>query len=138
MIPSSLCAYVHTPVNSAILSGIGVSGSSRLAGGTKGITSILIFLNTFVPASVFSIESDLVDISPKFAAKEIIGIEATSSIEPDYGHLMELFPVRVLIGAPADLVIIFLVPYQPSIVSPSLVALGLSPIVILAEVSLDT
>ena len=138
MIPSSLCADAHTPVNSAILSGIGVNGSSRLAGGTKRITSILIGLNTCVPASVFSIESDLVDISPKFAAKEIIGVEATSSIEPDYGHLMELFPVRVLIGAPADLVIIFLVPYQPSIVSPSLVALGLSPIVILAEVSLDT
>ena len=51
---------------------------------------------------------------------------------------MELFPVRVLIGAPADWVIRLLVAYQPSIVSPSLVALGLSPIVLLCEVSLDT
>ena len=77
-------------------------------------------------------------MSPKRAAKEIIGVYATSSIEPDYGHLMELFPVRVLIGTPANWVIILLVVIQPSIVSPSLVALSLSPVVFLSEISLDT
>ena len=77
-------------------------------------------------------------MSPKRAVKEIIGVYASSSIEPDYGHLMELFPVRVLIGTPADWVIILLVIFQPSIVSPSLVALSLSPVVFLSEISLYT
>ena len=134
---SGRCYDAKTPVNYAILRWVVIGNSSRLISSTSWIASILIVLNAFVPAAT-SIKVYIVNVSIKIAGKEIIGVKATSGIEPNDWWLMELLPVWVLIGAPANGVSLEFVLYRPLVIFPSLVALALSEVVIIVGVSLNT
>ena len=70
--------------------------------------------------------------------KEIISVDATSGIEPNYRPLMHLFPVRVLIGVIGNFVVGSSVIIQPCCICPSLVALTLNEVVVVSGVSLNT
>ena len=85
-------------------------------------------------------EHNFVDISIEFVIgiEEIIRFEAASGIKPNYRTLMHFIPIIVPFGVCCNSIVRLLLILGPCIVIPSLVALGLSPIVFVGEVSLRT